>query len=480
MPRVATPRKTADKRLLEGPILRSLLTLAVPIVAANILQSAYQIIDAFWVGRLGGAAVAAVSLSFPVMFLTFALGAGLSIAGSTLIAQFVGAGNDKMVGHVAGQTLLMVVAAALVLGVTGFIAASALLRLLGVAPEVHDGALGFMRVSFLGLVFNFSFFVFQAIMRSIGRATLPVYIVLGTVFLNFLLDPLLIFGWGPIPGYGVMGAALATLGTQGIAAIIGVAVLRAGMHGIHVKSGDFVPDLGHIKRAFFLGFPASVDMSARALGIMVMTFLVTSFGTTTLASYGIGGTILQVVIIPAMGLSMAVSALAGQNIGAGNIERAASIGRLGAALGFGVLSAIGLPVFLFPTQLVASFVPHDPGVIAEGGRFLRIMALSWGCIGAQFAMTGVLRASGNMVVNMMLTIVSLWVLQFPLAYVLAKHTALGAEGIYWSSPISTVLITVLTAGIYMHGGWRRKRLLDDEEVVTGKVSEDILVGEGGR
>ena len=316
-------------RLLEGPILRSLLTLAVPIVAANILQSAYQIIDAFWVGRLGGAAVAAVSLSFPVMFLMFAIGAGLSIAGSTLIAQFVGAGNHKMVGHVAGQTLLMVIAASLVLGATGFFAAPALLRLMGVAPDVYDGALGFMRVSFIGLIFNFSFFVFQAIMRSIGRATLPVYIVLGTVFLNFALDPLLIFGWGPVPGYGVMGAALATLGTQSIAAIIGIVVLRAGMHGIHVRAVDFIPDVAHIKRAFFLGFPASVEMSARALGLMVMTFLVASFGTTTLAAYGVGSNILQVIIIPAMGLSMAVSALAGQNIGAGNVARAASIGAWG-------------------------------------------------------------------------------------------------------------------------------------------------------
>lgn len=467
-------------RLLEGPILRSLLALAVPIVAANILQSAYQIIDAFWVGRLGGAAVAAVSLSFPVMFLMFAIGAGLSIAGSTLIAQFVGAGNHKMVGHVAGQTLLMVIAASLVLGMTGFFAAPALLRLMGVAPDVYDGALGFMRVSFIGLIFNFSFFVFQAIMRSIGRATLPVYIVLGTVFLNFALDPLLIFGWGPVPGYGVMGAALATLGTQSIAAIIGIVVLQAGMHGIHVRAVDFIPDFAHIRRAFFLGFPASVEMSARALGLMVMTFLVTSFGTTTLAAYGVGSNILQVVIIPAMGLSMAVSALAGQNIGAGNVARAASIGRLGALMGFGVLSAFGLLVFLFPTQLVAFFVPQDAAVIAEGAKFLRIMALSWGFMGAQFALTGVFRASGNMVISMMVTIVSQWVLQFPLAYVLSKHTSLGAEGLYWSLPITNVLITLLTAGIYLHGDWRKKRLLDEEEELTGRVSEEILIGEGGR
>jgi putative MATE family efflux protein len=317
-------------------------------------------------------------------------------------------------------------------------------------------------------------------MRSIGRATLPVYIVLGTVFLNFALDPLLIFGWGPVPGYGVMGAALATLGTQSIAAIIGIAVLRAGMHGIHVRAVDFIPDVAHVKRAFFLGFPASVEMSARALGLMVMTFLVTSFGTTTLAAYGVGSNILQVIIIPAMGLSMAVSALAGQNIGAGNVARAASIGRLGALMGFGVLSAFGLLVFFFPTELVGFFVPQDAAVIAEGAKFLRIMALSWGFMGAQFALTGVFRASGNMVISMMVTIVSQWVLQFPLAYVLSRHTSLGAAGLYWSVPVTNVLITLLTAGIYLHGGWRKKRLLDEEEELTGRVSEEILIGEGGR
>ena len=137
-------------KLLEGPILRSLLALAVPIVAANALQSAYQLIDAFWVGRLGGAAVAAVSVSFPAMFLTFAIGGGLSMAGSTLIAQYVGARNQRMVGHVAGQTLLMVALVSIVLGAIGFFGAPALLRLMGVAPDVYPGALGFMRVSFAG------------------------------------------------------------------------------------------------------------------------------------------------------------------------------------------------------------------------------------------------------------------------------------------------------------------------------------------
>src|SRR6202789_251736 len=156
---VPAPRTKKPNALLEGPILRSLLTLAIPVVFANILQSAYQLIDAFWVGRLGGAAVAAVSLSFPVMFLMFALGMGLAMAGSTLTAQYRGAGNDSMVAHVAGQTMVMVVILSLVLSVIGYIGTPLLLHLMGVAPDVYDGALGFMRVSFVAVLFNFIFFV---------------------------------------------------------------------------------------------------------------------------------------------------------------------------------------------------------------------------------------------------------------------------------------------------------------------------------
>ena len=174
---------------------------------------------------------------------------------------------------------------------------------------------------------------------------------------------------------------------------------------------------------------------------------------------------------------MAISTLVGQNIGAGDIERAARIGRLGGLLGFVSLSVLGLLVFLFPAAIVAFFVPDDPAVIAAGAEYLRIVAPAWGFLGLQFALTGVLRASGNMVMTMVLTLVSQWVLQFPLAYVLSKHTTLGAEGIWWAFPIANVVISLITIGVYAKGDWKKKRLLDEEEVLTGKVTDEILTGE---
>jgi putative MATE family efflux protein len=469
-----------SKSLLEGPIFSSLLSLAVPIALANILQAGYQLIDAFWVGRLGGAAVAAVSVTTPVMFLTIGLGAGMAIAGSTLVAQYFGARNQEMVDHVAAQTLLMVVGVSVVLGAIGYVATPALLRLMGVGPDVLPGAIGFMRVSFIGLVFNFFFFMFQSVMRGVGEARLPVFIVLGTVILNFALDPLFIFGYGPIPSAGVTGAAIATVSTQSLAAVVGLAVLLRGKYSIHLAWRDFVPDPKYIKRAFMLGLPASIEQSARALGLTVLTFLIASFGTLTMAAYGVGSTILQVVMIPAMGLSMAISTLVGQNIGARNVDRAERIGRLGGLLSFGTLSVMGLIAFAFAPQLVAFFVPNDQEVVTRGAEFLRIMSPAWGFLGVQLALTGVLRASGNMVMAMVLTLVSQWVLQFPIAYVLSKHTTLGSRGIWWAIPISYAVISLVTLAVYAKGDWKQKRLTGPDDDLSERVSAEVLVEEGVR
>src|SRR5882757_403061 len=265
-----------QKLFLEGPIGTALVRLAIPIILGNLLQTGYQLTDAFWVGRLGAAAVAAVSISFPVSFLVIALGAGFGIAGATLSAQYMGAGRQDMVNHVAAQTMMMVAVTSVVMGAAGYVVAPYLLELLGVASDVYAGALGFMRVSFIGIIFVFIYAMFQALMRGVGQTRMPLLIVLGTVILNFLLDPLFIFGWGPIPGLGVMGAALATLATQALAALLGIIIFLRGRHGIQLSLHALAPDVSYIKRAFFLGFPASVELSTRGLGLMIMSFLVAS------------------------------------------------------------------------------------------------------------------------------------------------------------------------------------------------------------
>jgi putative MATE family efflux protein len=465
--------------ILTGSIPRALLQLAVPIILANILQTGYQLTDAFWVGRLGAASVAAISVSFPVTFLVIALGSGLAMAGATLSSQYMGAGRQDMVNHVAAQTMLMVVVTSVILGALGYVLAPYLLELLGVAPEVHDGALGFMRVSFVGVIFVFTYAMFQALMRGVGQTKVPLVIVAATVLLNFVLDPLFIFGWGPIPGYGVMGAAVATLITQALAAAAGIVIFLRGRHGIQLNWRGFVPDPAYLRRAFFLGIPGSLELSTRALGLMIMSFLVASFGTLTMAAYGVGSNILQIVTIPVMGLSMAVSTLVGQNIGAGQVDRAAKAASLGAVVGFVVLTLLGGIAWLLAPSLIAFFIPDDPEVIREGAHFLRIMCLAWGGIGIQLCIVSAFRASGNMLMAMVIAMVSQWMIQFPLAYVLAKHSKLGSDGLWWSFPVTNVVVALVSVCWFARGSWKQKRLTEDDQQIA-KIADSAMVEEAAR
>jgi putative MATE family efflux protein len=468
-----------QKLFLEGSIGRALVRLAIPIVLGNVLQTGYQLTDAFWVGRLGAAAVAAVSVSFPVTFLVIALGAGLAMAGATLSAQYMGAGRQDMVNHVAAQTMMMVAVTSVFLGAAGYLLAPYLLELLGVAPDVYSGALGFMRVAFVGIIFVFLYAMFQALMRGVGQTRMPLLIVTGAVTLNFILDPLFIFGWGPLPAHGVVGAALATLVTQALAATLGIVVFLRGRHGIQLAWRGLRPDLPYIKRAFFLGLPGSIELSARGMGPMAMSFLAASFGTLTIAAYGVGTNVLQFLTIPAMGLSMAVSTLVGQNMGAGNIERAARVTVLGAAAGFVLLSLAGILAFLFAPAIVAFFVPEDLQVIAQGARFIRIMSLAWGGIGLQLCIVAAFRASGNMLMAMVIALVSQWMFQFPLAYILSKHTVLQAAGLWWSFPIANIGVAIVSVCWFAHGGWKKTRLTEESRQVA-KVAQETIAEEGIR
>jgi putative MATE family efflux protein len=334
-------------------------------------------------------------------------------------------------------------------------------------------------VSFVGIIFVFGYAMFQALMRGVGETRTPLMIVFGTVVLNFLLDPLFIFGLGPLPPHGVMGAALATLATQGLAALLGLAIFLRGRHGIQLSWRGFRPDPAYIKRAFFLGLPGSIELSTRGLGPMLLSFLVASFGTVTLAGYGIGSNILQFVTIPAMGLSQAVSTLVSQNMGAGNPKRAARVTHLGAGASFAILSIVGLMAYVFAPALVSFFVPRAPEVIAEGAQFIRIMCLAWGGIGVQLCVVAAFRASGNMLAAMVIALVSQFMVQFPLAYILSKHTALEASGLFWSFPITIIIVAIVSVAWFAQGGWK-KTVLTEESRQVAQVAEETINEEGIR
>lgn len=465
-------------KLTEGSILKSLLSLSLPVIFVNILQTMYQLTDTFWVGRLGTDAVAAVSISFPIIFLIISLGIGLGIAGTILVAQYAGKQDQETIDYTSSQTILMVSLVSLVLGALGYFLSPAMTMLMTDDPNVIGPATSYMEISFIGLIFMFTYMIFQSLLRGVGNVKTPMYIVFGTVMLNLVLDPLLIFGYGPIPAMGVTGAAISTIGTQAVASIIGIALLASGKYGIKIRLSHFKPDYPLIYKMFKIGFPSSVEQSTRALGLTVMTLLVTTFGTLTVAAYGIGTRILMFVIIPAMGLSMATSTLVGQNIGAGKIDRAEKIAMLSTKLAFFILSAVGILTFIFANQIVGVFIPGEAATIESGAYFLRIMSLTFGFIGMQLTLNGVFVGSGNTMISMILAIVSLWVLRFPLGYVLAMHTSLAEVGIWIAFPVSNIVAALATLVWFKKGTWKHKKITEEMKQIDDTRTETIIE-EGG-
>ena len=461
--------------------LRALVALAVPIILANVLQTFFQLTDTFWLGRLGAVAVAAVSLSFPILFLLISLGGGLTVAGTILVAQYYGKGEPDRVDHVAAQTVLSLVGVSVALAAIGYLLTEPLVALFAPEPDVAAPAADYLRISFLGLVFVFAYFVFQSLLRGIGRVRLPLLLVFGAVVVNFVVDPLFILGWGPVPALGVAGAALATVASQGLAGVIGIAILFGGRFGINIRKSDLRPDLPLIGRILRLGIPASVEQSTRAIGLSIMMLLVTGFGTTVVAAYGIGMRILGVIIIPALGLSLATSTLVGQSIGAGSPARADETTRLAMRIGFIALTAVGAALFVLATPITRFLIPESPDVVELGATFLRIMAPTFGFISIQQVLTGAFRGAGRTVVAMALAIISLWVLQFPLAFVLAERTPLAEAGIWWSFPITNVAAASIAWLWFRRGTWATRALTEDlalEEAVTLEAIADEGIGSG--
>lgn len=450
-------RPPKEKKYTEGKILTALTQLAIPIILANVLQTAYQLIDTFWLGRLGANAVAAVSLSFPILFLILSLGGGLTLAGTVLVSQHKGANDQKMVNFASSQTVLVVFIVSVLLAIIGFTMAGPLMKLIGAGPEVQADSVAYFKVSALGFVFLFIFFVFQSLMRGIGNVLLPVYVILVTVLLNLVLDPLFIYGFGPLPGFGVAGAAVASVITQGISAAVGLYILFKGNHGIKIHFSEMKFHLSWTKKLFELGLPSSMEQSARALGMAMMVVLVTSFGSEVVAAYGIGARILSFVIIPALGLAIATTTLVGQNIGANKIHRSEKTGLLSVKIAFFGLTGVGALLFIFAEDLVRFFVPNEPQVIHDGATFIKIMGPSFGFLGVQQVINGTFNGAGFTKASMFISFLNLWIIRFPVGYFLAYHTDLKHEGIYWAFPISN-WISATVAFVYFRMGYWKRRL----------------------
>ncbi|WP_174811712.1 MATE family efflux transporter [Salinadaptatus halalkaliphilus] len=444
--------------LTSGGIVTPLLYLSIPLIITNVLQTAYNVADTFWLGRYGTTEVAAISFAFPIVFLLISVAMGLSVAGSILVAQYIGADRESDAEYAASQTVVFSIIGALAIGVGGYFVVEDLLALFGAEPAVVAAATSYMRIYSLGLVFVFGFFMFISLMRGYGDTVTPMLIMLVSVVINIVLDPLVIFGVGPFPELGIAGAAYATIFARAVTLVLGLWLMFRGYRGVRIRLSQMVPDLSYGWKLVRLGLPASVEGASRALSITLLLFIVALFSTPVVAAYGIGTRILSVIILPAVALSQGVETMTGQNIGAGNPDRAAAANRFAALVLFVSLTTVGLLSTLVAEPLVALFT-NDPAVVDAGANFLYFVAPTFGLFGVMYTYMGGFRGAGMTMTAAGLVIVAFGVVQLPVAWLGAS--VLGPTGIWLSFVVSHLVGALVAIGWFRRGTWRTDDLAGD-------------------
>jgi len=455
-----------ELNLTEGGILKPLLFLSLPIVVTNLMQTAYNLADTFWLGQYSTEALAAISFAFPMVFLLISLGMGLSVAGSVLVAQHTGADETDQAEYAASQTVSFALIASAILGAVGFPFVREFLSFLGASPEVLPGATAYMQVVALGLPFMFGFFVFISLMRGAGDTITPMVVMFGTVVVNVVLDPFLINGWtvGPIafPELGIQGAAVATVFSRGLAMVVGVWIMLSGNRGIQINLADMKPDLQYLRKILRIGVPASVGGTGRALSINALLIVVGLFSTSVVAAFGIGTRVFSVIFLPAVAIARGVETMTGQNVGAHKYDRAQEANYVAAKGLFAVLAVVGVAIFFVPSPIVSVFT-NDPEVVGIGAEFLRYVALSFGFIGIQRTFAGGFRGSGKTLTAATISIVTLGLVRLPVAYLASRGVLptdlwfLGqpdVRGIWIAFFVSNVVGAIVAWLWFRRGSWR--------------------------
>ncbi len=439
--------------LTEGSIISTIFKLSWPLVAANLLQSLYNIVDAFWLGKLGPLAINAPTLSWPVIFLVISFAGGFGMAGTSFVAQHHGAGEEDMVGEATGQTLFIMAVLSIGLGVLGFFLTDSIVHWMGASEQLIPLASIFMKTIFISIPFTFGFMIYSSILRGYGDTITPMKLSLYSVIANMALDPILIFGLIGFPKLGVFGAALATFITRGVFTIYAFYLLLSGKNGLKVTKKNLIPKWKRLSHIMKIGLPLGLSQSGQALGFVVMTAIITSFGNYTLAAFGIGNRIISLATMFSMGVTAASAAIIGQNLGAHKIDRAEKSLKETLLLNTLIMIGISAVMIIFRRPLMEIFIT-DQNVVKQGTHLMFIIAFFMPFFSIMQTFMAAFNGSGHTMASMWLMISRLWFMRIPLIYLMGWSLKIGSDGIWWAMGLSNAGAALMALLLYLPGSWK--------------------------
>lgn len=440
-----------------GPLGRAIFLLAVPMVVEMSMESIFAVVDVFFVGRLGAAAVASVGLTESLMIVIYTLAFGLSIGATATVSRRIGEKDPDGAGRAAVQVVLLGLFIAGVLGALGAIFAPQLLTLMGADAEVLATGTGYARWMLGGSATAFLLFVVNAVFRGAGDPAIAMRILIVANSLNIVLDPLLIFGWGPVPALGVTGAAIATTIGRGIGLLMAFAMLARGAGHLVVKRSHVAVELRTMWSIAQMSGMGTIQVAIGSMSWMGLVKVISGFGATAMAGYTIAIRVLIFALMPAFGLGAAAATMVGQSLGAGKPDRAEAAVWQATKYNVAFLTSLGIIFLAFAPSIVGLFT-SDPAVAQVGVFGLRVMSLGFPFYAAGMVLEQAFNGAGDTWTPTKLNLFCYWIVQIPVAWLLAYPLGFDQGGVFMSVTVAYSLLAVVSGILFKRGSWKLKHV----------------------
>ena len=440
------------------PFWQTFLLFLLPLMAANILQSLSGTINNIFLGQMIGVrALAAASVFFPIMFLFISFLIGISAGASVLIGQAHGARDHDKVQAVTGTTLTVALVGGVIIGTLASIFAGRLMSLLGTPADIYDDAVRFAQISFLSMPVMFTFFIASSVLRGVGDTVTPLYSLIVSTIISAALTPSLIMGWGPFPELGIVAPAVAGMIAFAVSLVALAFYLRITKHPMAPDAAlarHLMPDMSILARVLRLGVPTGIQMITGALAGIVIIGLVNKFGSDATAAYGAVNQVLSYVQFPAISIAIAASIFGAQKIGAGKMDELRMVTRTALLMNLFLTGGLVLIVYLASDFIIRLFIT-DPDIIILSERLLHIVTWSSILFGAGAVIAGIMRASGTVIVPMLISIFAIVAIELPVAIFLSQR--IGITGIWWGFVASFTAVLIMQFAYYWLV-WRKREI----------------------
>jgi putative MATE family efflux protein len=445
----------SDRDFTEAALGKAILLLAVPSVLEMIMESVFVIADMFFVSKLGADAVATVGLTESLLTISYAISLGLATATTSLVSRRIGEKNPEKAAETAFQAILTGIVVSFVISVPSVIYSQKLLAAMGASREIISQFSGYTRIMMGGNLVIMLLFINNAIFRSAGDAAIAMRVLWVGNIINIVLDPCFIFGLGPFPELGVKGAAIATTTGRGISVLYQLWLLYFGNKRIQLSFSQMKIKLKVIAKLVRLSFGSIGQNLIATTSWIALVRIISIFGSEVVAGYTIAIRIINFALLPSWGISNAASTLVGQNLGAGKPDRAEKAVLVTGWINMIFLGTIGLILVLFPGFFIYIFI-HDDIVLKSGIECLRILSIGFIAYGFGMVLVNSFNGAGDTETPLRINIFAYWLLEIPLAWLLAIKSGMNEEGVYTAILIAESVMTIIAWLVFRRGRWKLK------------------------